>query len=123
MAKVLLDTNFILICIRNKLDFYEEFLHRGYSVIIPKEVVEEIKRLRDGSKSIKFKQEAELALKLISSQNYQAVNAPGRYVDVGIKKYLDNHPKVILATMDKELKRAVMNRKFVIRNRKKLELQ
>jgi len=123
MAKVLLDTNFILTCIRNKVDFYEEFLHKGYSVLIPKEVIEEIKRLRDGSKAFKFKQEAELALKLISSQDYEEIDSPGRYVDVGIKKYLLEHPRTILATMDKELKKAVKNRKFVIRNRKKLELQ
>ncbi len=123
MADVILDTNFVLNCIRNRLDFYDELETRGYSVLIPFEVVEEIKRLRDSNKKLKFKEEADLALKLIESGDHKKVNCPGRYVDVGLKKYLDVHPKVILATMDKDLKRAVHNRKMVIRNRKKLELQ
>jgi len=123
MAHVILDTNFILTCIRNKIDFYEEFLHRGHHVLIPVEVVSEIKRLREGSKALKFRDEAELSLKLINSQTHEEVSAPGKYVDVGLKKYLEEHPNVILATMDKALKKAVKNRKFVIRNKKKLELQ
>lgn len=123
MAKVILDTNFILNCIRNKVDFYEEFFNRGHSVLIAKEVVEEIKRLRDSSKALKFREEANLALKLIDSSEHEVVNAPGRYVDIGLKNYLNEHPTVILATMDKALKKAVKNRKFVIRNKKKLELQ
>jgi rRNA-processing protein FCF1 len=123
MAEVILDTNFVLTCIRNKLDFYEELGDRGYSVLIPFEVVEEIKRLRDSNKKLKFKEEADLALKIIGAGDHRKVHCPGRYVDVGLKTYLDKHQKVILATMDKDLKRAVHNRKMVIRNRKKLELQ
>ena len=123
MAKVILDTNFILTCIGNKVDFYEEFLHKGHSVLIPKEVVSEIKKLRDGTKKLKFREEADLALKLIASGDHEEVSIGGRYVDAGLRKYLGDHPKVILATADKELKKSVANRKFVIRNRKKLELQ
>ncbi len=123
MAKVILDTNFILTCIRNKIDFYEELLFRGHSVLIPVEVIAEIGRLQKSRKKLKFREEAGLALKLIESGNYEEVSAPGKYVDKGLKKYCDEHPRVILATLDKELKKAVKNRKMVIRNRKKLELQ
>lgn len=123
MAKVVLDTNFILNCIGNKLDFFEEILMKGHAVLIPKEVIAEIKRLMDSSKARKFKEQANLALKLIAANDYEEISAPGRYVDVGLKKYLDEHPKVILATMDKELKKSVKNRKMVVRNKKKLELQ
>jgi rRNA-processing protein FCF1 len=123
MAKIILDTNFILNCIGNKLDFFEEILMKGHSVLIPVEVIEEIKRLRDSSKAMKFKEQADLALKLIKAHDYEEVSAPGRYVDVGLKKYLEENPLVILATMDKELKKSVKNRKMVVRNKKKLELQ
>ena len=123
MAKVILDTNFILTCIRNRVDFYEEFLFRGYSVIVPKEVKEEIERLMNSTKKLKFREEAKLALKLIDSFEHEEVSIPGRYVDSALKNYLDVHPDIILATLDKQLKKSVKNRKFVIRNKKKLELQ
>lgn len=123
MSKVLLDTNFILNAIRNRLDFFEELLQKGHQILIPKEVILEIKRLRDGSKALKFREEADFALKLIQSSDYKKISCPGRYVDRGIKKYCDDNPQVILGTMDKELKKSVKNRKMIIRNRKKLELQ
>ncbi len=123
MAKIVLDTNFILTCVGNKLDFFEELLMKGHAVLIPKEVVEEIKRLRDSSKAMKFREQADFALKLLEVNDYEEISAPGRYVDVGLKKYLDEHPKVILGTMDKDLKKSVKNRKMVVRNKKKLELQ
>ena len=123
MSRVLLDTNFILNAIRNRLDFFEELFQRGHQVLIPKEVIFEIERLRDGTKALKFREEADFALKLIKSSDYKEINCPGRYVDRGIKKYCDENSQVVLATMDKELKKSVKNRKMVIRNKKKLELQ
>lgn len=123
MAKVLLDTNFILYSIANKVDFHEELLMKGHRVVIPREVILEIKRLLAGSKALKFREQAELALKLIDSQDYDLVDCPGKYVDIGIKEFLKTHPDYILATMDKELKKSVSNRKIVLRNKKKLELQ
>ncbi len=123
MAKVLVDTNFILGCVRNKLDFYEELLHKGHSVLIPKQVLLEIERIKNSSKSLKLKDEANLALKIIKSGDYEEVDCPGRYVDVGIKSYLKEKSGVVLGTMDKDLKKSVKNRKMVIRNKKKLELQ
>jgi len=123
MSKILLDTNFILYCIANKIDFHEEILMKGHRVVISKEVVDEIKRLRDGSKALKFREQANLALKLIASQDYEEISTPGKYVDKGIKKYCEEHPQIVLATMDKELKKSVKNQKMVLRGLKKLELQ
>jgi uncharacterized protein len=123
MSRVVIDTNFLLECVRNKVDLFEEFLHRGDRVLIPKEVILEIERLRDGTKALKFREEANLALKLIKSGDYEEVSAPGRYVDLGLKKFCRENPEVVLATMDKFLKKAVKNRKLVLRNKKKLELQ
>ncbi|MDA3836737.1 MAG: PIN domain-containing protein [Nanoarchaeota archaeon] len=123
MAKVVLDTNFILYCVANKVDFQEELLMQGHRVLIPKEVIAEIKRLHHGSKAMKFREHAELALKFIASQDYDEIDAPGRYVDKGLVKYCEEHPQVVLATMDKELKKRVKNHKMVLRGGKKLELQ
>ena len=123
MAKVVLDTSFILSCIRNKLDFYEELEDKGHTILIPKEVKLEIKRIKDSTKSLKVKDDAVLALKLIKSEKHTEIECPGKYVDVGIKNYLEDHPEFLIATVDKKLKKSVRNRKIVIRNLKKLELQ
>ena len=105
MAKIVLDTNFILECIKNRVDFFEELLVRGHRILIPKEVISEIKRLCDSSKALRFKENATLALRLLESEDFELIDAPGRYVDKGIQKYCSLNPDVILATMDKELKR------------------
>ncbi|MCR4327762.1 MAG: PIN domain-containing protein [Nanoarchaeota archaeon] len=123
MANVVLDTSFILTSVRNKLDFYEELINQGHSVLIPKEVIHEIERIKNSSKSLKVKDEANLALKLILSGNHKEISCPGKYVDKGIKNYLDEHKEFILASLDVLLKKSVRNRKIVIRNKKKLELQ
>ncbi len=123
MAKIVLDTNFILACIENKLDFEEEILEKGHVILIPKQVIQEIERIKNSTKQIKVRDAAELALKILGSVNYKEVEIYGKYVDKGLKKYCSENPEVILGTMDKELKKSVSNRKMVIRNRKKLELQ
>ncbi|MDP3966402.1 MAG: hypothetical protein Q8Q04_02640 [archaeon] len=123
MAKVILDTSFILSCVRNKLDFYEELADLGHLVLIPNEVLNELKRIGNSSKSLKVKDETKLALKMILSGNYEEVSCPGKYVDSGIKNYLDLHLEIFLASVDRELRKSVRNRKIVIRNKKKLELQ
>ena len=123
MTKVLLDTSFILTAIRNKLDFFDELESKGYSIYIPNEVIAEIERIRSSTKSLKVKSEAELALKIINSGEHKKVLIGGRYVDSGIKNFLKDHTDFVIATIDANLKRSVKNRKIIIRNKKKLELQ
>ena len=103
MAKVILDTSFILTCVRNRLDFFEELFLKGHSVFIPRGVV--------------------FASRILESASYREVDCPGKYADSGIKNYLKEHQEFILATVDSKLKKSVKNRKIVIRNKKKLELQ
>ena len=58
MKQILLDTNFILSCIRNKLDLFEHLEQEGYEVIVPEQVINEIKKFE------KTKPEARVALKI-----------------------------------------------------------
>ncbi len=123
MAKVVLDTNFILECVKNRVDFFEELLMKGHRVLVPRQVILEIERLMKSSKAIRFRENASLALKLIDSEDFDLIDISGRYVDIGLRNYCISHPEVVLATMDKDLKKSVPNRKMVVRNKKKLELQ
>lgn len=115
MKTVLLDTNFILTCIRQKIDFIEEISFLGMKIAIPKQVIEEIKDLR-------FKDEAKIALKLLENLDYKKLNLGSRKVDDGIIAYASKNKQIIIATLDREIKNKTQNSKLVIRGKKKLEV-
>ena len=116
MRKVILDTSFILSCIRNKIDFFEDIFLMGIGIIIPKEVISEIERF-EGKKT-----EANLALILLSKNKFEKINFGKGHVDKKIIAYAKENPKIIVATLDRDIKKKVSNNKLVIRNKKKLEI-
>ena len=122
MAKVVLDTNFIMNAVREKFDFFEGILMLGHQILIPKEVLAELERLSRQAPSKKDKDIAAFSLKIISANEYSLISCPGRYVDKGIISYLEDKPEYLLATYDKGLKKKVQNRILVLRGKKKLEI-
>ena len=114
--KVLLDTNFILSCIRNKIDFFEEIFLMGIQIIIPKEVIREIEKFKDK------KTEANLALNLLKKSKFDKITLGKGHVDKRILDYANLHSKLIIATLDKEIKKKTDNPKLIIRGKKKLEI-
>ena len=121
MKKVILDTNFILTCIRQKIDFFEEINLMGLQILIPEQVLTEIKRISESKKKLRFREEARLSLKLLGKSKFTKVDLKSKNTDNGILKYSKEHD-IIVATLDKELKQKVKGQKFVIRGKKKLEV-
>jgi len=125
MKQVLLDTNFIVTCVRQKIDFLEQIENLGLEILIPEQVLKETEKLsKAGGKSLKLRDQAELSLRILNAnkENFKKVNLPSRNVDNGIKKFADQNPNAILATLDRELKKRTANQKLVIRDKKKLEV-
>ncbi len=122
MAKVILDTNFIMNCVREKFDFFEGILDLGHKIVIPKEVLNELGKLSRESRSKKNREFAKFSLKLLSLNNYEEISCPGKYVDLGIINFLEGKRGYILATYDKLLKKKVNNQILVLRGKKKLEV-
>lgn len=116
MKHVVLDTNFIISCIRKKIDFFGEIQLMGLSVIIPKQVIEEIKGLS------KSKPEAEIAIKILNKNKFKKVSLGGRIVDNGIINLARENEQYVIATLDREIKNKTNNQKLVIRGNKKLEV-
>ncbi len=125
MKKVILDTNFILSCVKNKLDFFQELSLMGIKPIIPQEILSEIVRLKNK------KQEAQVAFALIDKNpsNFERLTLSlGKgHVDKLIIDYVnkDENQDVLVATLDKEMKENLSkgNKKIiVIRGKKKLEV-
>lgn len=122
MNKVLLDTNFIMNCIQCKIDFFEHLENSGFEILIPEAVLGELKKVMNSQKKLKFRQDAELGLKIVNANKFTKIEMGAKYADKAIVRYLKEHPNVILATMDKELKKRVKNTIMVVRARKKLQV-
>jgi rRNA-processing protein FCF1 len=116
MKHVLLDTNFILSCIRKKIDFFEEIPLLGLSIIIPKEVIVELGGLSKSNPG------AQIALKILEKNEFKKVSLGGRNVDNGIVKLAKENENYVIATLDRGIQNKISNQKLVIRGEKKLEI-
>ncbi len=116
MKQVILDTNFILTCIKQKIDFFEELRFEGFQILVPEQVIKELESLS------KNKEQAKLALKFLRSNRPKLIDLKGKTVDKSIINYAKSHKDIIIATLDRGIKDKIPNNKIVIRGKKKLEI-
>lgn len=104
--EVILDTNFIITCIRRGIDFLEQLEAEGFKVCVPKEVFEELKDLRfrvthDERIAI------EVALELFEKKKVKKITLGHYAVDKGlIQKGKEGY---YIATLDAGIRREVPN--------------
>ncbi len=120
MKQIILDTSFILTCVKQKIDFFEEIKLMGLQIAIPKQVIKEIERISELKKGAS-KNQSELALKLINQQKPRTINLKGKTTDKAIINYAKQHEDAVIATLDREIKKKIKNPKLIIRGKKKLE--
>ncbi len=122
MAKyAVLDTNFILSCIRKKIDFFELIPQMGLKIIIPLQVMDELRKFsRQGRGNLK--QEAKLSLVLLENQEFQRIDLYNKNVDNGLIKLAEKNPNYIIGTLDAAIKHKTQNPNLVIRGEKELEI-
>lgn len=123
MVKVILDTSFILTCIKQKIDFFEELEKQGAKPVIPKQVIKEIERVSTSNKKRHFREDAKIALKMLENEesNYETINLGRKHVDKEIKNYVKEHPGIFVATLDKEIIHSLPNPCFCIKGKKIIE--
>lgn len=123
--QILLDTNFIIACIRQKFQFIEEIRELGES-IVPIQVIKELKRIiTDKDTKLADKEAAKLAIRLLKKYKIKTIDLKNEYVDQGILDYIDKTKnKTIIATLDKNLKKEIKKKAkvLIIRTKKKLEV-
>ena len=124
--KVLLDTNFILTCVKQKIDLAdaEDILNGKIEWIVPQEVLNELGNLkdRDGIKVID-KNAAKVSFEILQILKPEVVELNGNNpnVDMKILNYILGKD-IVLATLDRELKNRVKNKILTIRGEKGLEI-
>lgn len=119
MKYIVLDTNFMLSCIRKKIDFTDEIKFMGFKILVPNEVVIELEKITRTGKE-KFKEESKIALNIIERNHFEKVSLNTKNVDNGIVKFANENPEFIIASLDREIKSKIKNQKLVIRGNGKL---
>jgi rRNA-processing protein FCF1 len=125
--KILIDTNFVITCAKNKIDFpslAEEIIDEKVTWLVPQDVLNELGNIKD-RKGIKVadKNAAELSFEIIQQVKPEILELPGKNpnVDIKIVNYIIDKD-IVLATLDKNLKSRVKNKILTIRGKKSLEL-
>lgn len=118
--EAILDTNFIITCIKEGIDFIDQLKVNGFRIIVPKEVVDEIKDLRkDGSRS--DRQSALIALEIIEHSKLEKTSLTKRSVDEGL---IERGKKgAYIATLDAAIRRIVPNKIIISRTKKSIEIE
>mgnify|MGYP001566356685 CR=1 FL=1 len=126
--KILLDTNFLVYCAKQKIDYVEEIdnLIGDYNIVVLSSVRQEIEKIKKQAKKARDKQAAELALQIlnknIKENKIKIIKTEEKEVDEAILKLVKE--KDVVATMDKELKKRLKGKAQIlsIRKGKKLEV-
>ncbi|MEM3113197.1 MAG: PIN domain-containing protein [Candidatus Pacearchaeota archaeon] len=129
--EILLDTNFILSGIKQKIQLFEVIRKDfpEYKIVIPTEIMDELEKIKESKKAtLKERESAELSLFLIKKGGYKNIVLGSKNVDYGIISYTIKNPDIIIATLDRELKEKIKSKikgvKFLtIRQKKKLILE
>jgi len=115
--EVVLDSSFIVSCIKHKIDFVSELEGMGFKVLLPKEVFEEIKDLRLTSDHA-TKMAVEVALEMFTKRKVKSVSLGDRQVDEGLIEF--GKKGAYIATLDGVIKRQVSNKVVISESGNKL---
>ena len=117
MYTIALDTNFLMCCVKQKIDFIQELeriCNFTYNIIIPESVLEELKNIADKGTG-KEKEIANITLDLIKNlilkNKIKIKKITERNADSSLLKL--DRKNYIIATLDKELRKKLKNAKVL----------
>jgi len=120
--EVILDTNFIVACVRDRIDFIDQLKELGFKITVPREVSQELKDIRDGGRVRRDgKAVIETALEIVNSKDVKNIRIGGKSVDAGL--IAKGKEGVYIGTLDKEIKRNVPNRVVVLKAKKRVSVE
>ena len=122
MKKILLDSSFLISAAKEKLDLFEKL--QEYEILIPEQVINETFRVSQSNQSLKNKEAAELALKILykSKDNFKKIDLGQGHTDTQMIKYVEENQGSIVATLDKEIKSRLKGKTMILRKGKKVEI-
>lgn len=107
--EVLLDSSFIISCIRKRIDFLSQLEEQGFRVKVPREVLQEMKDLKKKSKTSRVDRVAiDVALQLIEQRKVKKMSfGDGRVDDYLIAR---GNEGAYIATLDAGIKNKIPNK-------------
>ena len=139
--KIILDTNFLIYCAKEKIDYMEKIdnlINQYYEVVVPFQVIEELKKIMNKIKikipkekrKPKFKkttgrdkEAASLSLQLIDKYieegKIKKISAEGKIVDEALINLAKENNENIICTLDREMRKK-LPRVILINKNKKL---
>ena len=124
MDMIILDTNFILTCVRQEIRLFEQFRDSfpGEKIIVPEIVIEELNHLAKNMKlKMSERESADLSLQIIGRENILILDMPEEKADDAIVNYAAKNPGSIVASLDKGIvKRLKRKAKFLTIRKNKL---
>jgi len=128
--RVILDTNFLVSAIKNKIQLFEslEELPEVEEIVVPLEVLTELEKIMQSRETTtEEKEAATLAEFIIKKKNLTIVPLGTNDVDAGILRYCVQNP-CIVATLDRVLKEKIrqkspQSRFLTIKEKKRIAFQ
>ena len=126
MVKVLLDTNFLVYCAKQKIDYLGKIrdLISGGELIVFSSIIDELKKLSDKAGKASDKQAAELALKILKKyikKKEIKVLETKKSADKAILEAAKS--EVVVATADRILKKKLKKKARILSIRQKRDLK
>ena len=115
--EAVLDSSFIISCIRRKIDFLSELEGRGFKVRVPKEVINEIKdlKVRKGQ-SREVRDAVDALLDMFEQRKVRKMSLGKGKVDEELVRL--GKEGIYIATLDNGIKREVPNRIVILSSKK-----
>lgn len=104
--EVILDTNFIISCVKKRIDFLDQLEQQGFSPRLPLEVYQELKDLRLNVRHDE-RVAIDAALEMLSSRKVKKVKLGHKKVDQALIE--KGKEGMHIATLDKEIRRNIPN--------------
>ena len=121
--KILLDTNFLVYCAKQKIDYAEEIINltKG-EIVVLSSVVEELEKLREKARKARDKEAAKFALELLNHNKIKIIKTEEKSADKAITETANRGD--VVATLDRGLKSRLKGKARIlsIRKGKKLEV-
>lgn len=107
---IIIDTNFLISAMKNKIQIFEELQKEFPSdkILVPIGVIKELEIMSEDSKyTMEERKIADIAIFMIKKKNISLIPLSTKEVDAGILNYTKQYNKVIVATLDRELKEKI----------------
>lgn len=117
--EVLLDSSFIISCMRKKIDFISSLEQQGFRILLPREVFQELRDLRT-EVSREDRVAIDLALQMIENKGVKKMKLGGTTVDEGLIN--KGRQGVYIATLDNGIKKHIPNKISISLSKNDIEI-